>query len=90
MKVERRVDTVIVEMDISAAEKLMQVLSLVIDQTDGFMLTDIGRLRMGLTEDAEVRFPSALYVAEAEQGYVILRDTTPEELTAIREERFNH
>lgn len=76
-KVERRVDTVCVEMDISVAEQLAEILDLVADDTrkaNSFQGSDINDLRVRLREDAEVRFPSPLYYAQTNDGCVILTD----------------
>lgn len=81
-KVERKVDTVIIEMDVSVAEKLLEVLFLVQDNTSAIGLGDMGSLRYGLVEDAMVRYPSPLYIAEPKIGYTLLRNTTGVELDA--------
>lgn len=74
-KVERKVDTVIVEMDISVAEQLREILDLVQDNIKRLAYrSDINDLRVRLEEDADVRYPSPLYVAEPRQGYVLLTD----------------
>lgn len=86
-KVDRKVDTVIVEMDISTAEKIMEVMALVVDSTGGYLLSDMAQLRLGLMEKAHVRYPSPLYRAETPAGFVILRNITSEEREEMREGR---
>lgn len=83
-KVERIVDTVIIEMDISVAEKLSEILMLVQDNT---YFSDIFDLRVGLDE-AKVRSPSPLYIAEPCSGYTLLRNTTSVELEQRRAELY--
>lgn len=62
MKVKRRVDTVIVEMDIATAEKLLEIIGHVKDETIGARYgSDIDDLSVRLYEDAEVRYPSPLF-----------------------------
>lgn len=82
IKVERKVDTVIVEMDISMAEKVSELLFLVQDDTRmarshnyGW---DVQHLRVALEEDADVRFPAPGVLAEAKDGYVLLTDRNSE------------
>lgn len=85
-KVKRRIDTVIIEMDIAVAEQLTEILMLVQDNTrmGRYYGSDIDDLRDRLDEDAEVRFPSPLYKADAHRGYIELRDITPSEREAMR------
>lgn len=88
-KVERKVDTVIVEMDIDVAERLVEILQMVKDETrwaKSYHGSQIGTLRNGLIDNAEVRSPSALHKAD---GSITLRDTTPEEMTRVREDRLS-
>ena len=76
-KVKRKVDTVIVEMDVSVAEQLAEILFLVQDNTRkgrSYQGSDINDLRVMLNEDADVRFPSPMFIAESQLGYVSLRD----------------
>lgn len=56
-KVTRKVDTVIVEMDVSVAEMLVAVLAHVTDEreSDPFYKSPLGELRKRLIEGAEVR-----------------------------------
>lgn len=78
-KVERKVDTVIIEVDISVGEQLLELLGLVQDNTrrafsyQGSYIEDlVARLK------EEVRYPSPLYEAKARgshgPGYVELVD----------------
>lgn len=63
-KVERKVDTVIIEMDISMAEKLAEVIGNVIDKTSGATFgtpRNLDTLLVMLGNDADVRWPSPLY-----------------------------
>lgn len=57
-KVERKVDTVIVEMDSSAAEALMEILGHVIDHTG---MQPAHELFCALDESGKVRWPSQLH-----------------------------
>lgn len=85
-KVERIVDTVRVEMDISTAEMLTEILMLVQDNTPGYNKS-INDLRVMLQDGADVRYPSPLYRAEVKSGYVELRNTTGDECRETREAR---
>lgn len=78
-KVERRVDTVIIEMDIAVAEKLQEVLFIVQDNARTAYGSDLVELRVRLEEDAEVRFPSPLFKAEPREGYVLVSNRSREE-----------
>lgn len=76
-KVERKVDTVIIEMDISVAEQVNEILNLVQDNTrmgNSHYGSSINDLRVRLAEEADVRAPSPLYVAVPQFGYTELRD----------------
>lgn len=76
-KVERKVDTVIMHVDIAVAEQLVEILDLVQDSTRrgrGPAGSSINDLRVLLREDADVRSPSPLYYADAKYGYVLLTD----------------
>lgn len=87
-KVERKVDTVIVEMDVSIAEKLAACLNTVLDKTGHThtsILSDMAEFRRMLAVNADVRVPSPLYIADARDGYTILRNTTPVEADLIRD-----
>lgn len=89
-KVEREVDTVIIEMDISVAEQLSEILFLVQDNTrmaQSYIGSALNDLRVRMVEDAKVRTPSSMYRAEPRDGYVLLRNTTPAELDASRRAR---
>lgn len=88
----RKVDTVILEMDISIAEQVLDILMLVQDNTrmatsPVFGGESLNALRVSMIEDAEVRYPSGLFKAEAHDGYVELRETTPAELSAVHDAR---
>jgi hypothetical protein len=89
MKVERKVDTVCIEMDIDVAEQLLEILNQVSDETRmgllGYYDNTIKNLRAKLITNAEVRTPSALHIAVCEPGgYVTLRSTTNDEFDARR------
>ena len=77
--VKRQVDTVTVEMDIDVAEKLVEVLMQVQDTTTRYT-NDMAYLACKLMEEADVRTPSALYIAFAEDGDLVLRNTTAEQM----------
>jgi len=69
-KVERKVDTVIVEMDIDVAEKLTTVLGLVRDKSFTAKHNPaILNLFNMLIDDAEVRWPSPLYEAHTSDDF---------------------
>lgn len=85
MKVERIVDTVRVEMDINAAEQLLEILSLV-EPTGNREVDDIVNLRAKLNSDAEVRFPSPLYKAQVWGEGVSVSYRTPGEYEAAYED----
>src|SRR3982750_2653779 len=57
-KVTRRVDTVIIEMDISNAEALLEVVSKVEDLA---MMRPVEVLASALRRSGEIRYPSPLY-----------------------------
>lgn len=60
VEVRREVDTVIMEMDVAVAEKLLEVISMVRDDTTVHPLFNYWEdLRTGLEE--HVRYPSPLY-----------------------------
>jgi CheY-specific phosphatase CheX len=87
-KVERKVDTVIVEMDIDTAEQLVEILQMTMDDTSwarSHYGSQVGELRNMLINNAEVRSPSTLYKAD---GSILLRPTTSEEMDRVRESRF--
>jgi hypothetical protein len=75
-KVERKVDTVCVEMDVHVAEQLVAVLNEVIDQTHAGRIglgNELVELRQRLVSDAEVRYPSPMYIATGtESGFLVL------------------
>jgi len=73
-KVERRVDTVIIEMDIDVAEKLTAVLGKVIDNSFTRFIggsRPIYDLYSRLVNDAEVRAPSPLYRVSVDENYTL-------------------
>lgn len=83
-KVERKVDTVIVEMDISVAEALSEILYVVQDNTrDGLSYrgSALRDLQARLREDADVRFPSPSYKVEPKDGVVILTNRNHDDLS---------
>lgn len=80
--VRRVVDTVIIEMDISTAEKLRELLEQAVDVTGG-IISDMASMRRALTLDADVRTPSPLYRADAHEGYVEVRRINDEERKAM-------
>jgi hypothetical protein len=73
--VTRKVDTVIVEMDIDVAEKLLEVLMQVDDTTNRYT-NDLADLGVKLMTGADVRTPSPLYIAETRNGDLVLSNTT--------------
>lgn len=76
-KVERRVDTVIVEMDISVATQLVEILNIIQDNTrkaQSYQGSDIRELQQRLIEEGGVRDNSLLYRAETYHGYVEFKD----------------
>lgn len=72
MQVTRKVDTVLMEMDVSIAEQLLEVLELVQDNVGGLHRDGLNDLRVALHE--HVRYPSPLYRAVAHNGYVEIND----------------
>lgn len=79
MKVTRKVDTVVVEMDIDLAEKVLEILRQVNDHTSTYG-SEVGELRMALLTEADVRAPSPLYIADIYAGNLQLRRTTGGEM----------
>ena len=77
MKVTREVDTVIVEMDISTADKVLVLLTQTVDNTMNF--GDLAELAILLNFNGGVRSPSARYIPEVESGMVYIRNTTADE-----------
>jgi hypothetical protein len=89
--VDRRVDTVIVRMDIDVAEQLVEILGTVKDVTrfsQSAYGSQIKELRERLIAEAEVRSPTALYRARAHENVLVLRDTTGHEMQTTRDARF--
>jgi hypothetical protein len=70
-KVERKVDTVIIEMDSSNAEALLEVLGEVDDLSIHHPIHDI---RTALALSGEIREPSPLYKAEVIGGNLVHLD----------------
>lgn len=70
--VTRKVDTVIIEMDIDVAEKLVEILMLVADRTTRD--EQINDLRIDLMQHADIRWPSPLYDAVGCLGYTLLKN----------------
>lgn len=65
MRIKRTVDTVTMEVDVSTAEKLAEILSHTIDETYPVStLSDLTELRDRLAHDGEVCVPSPLYSTE--------------------------
>ena len=64
VKVTRKVDTVNIEIDANLAEKLLEVMSHVRDDTVHPIYRDWDKLKYALVEDADINDPSPLYRVE--------------------------
>ena len=87
-KVDRKVDTVIIEMDISTANKLAEVLRHVDDVTSTYT-NEMDYLLGELYDKAGVRTDHPLYRAVPHADGVLLRNTTSKEMDEWGERRSN-
>jgi hypothetical protein len=68
MKVTRKVDTVIIEVDFEVADKIALVLGRTIDLTDNYHQS-FQPLVEKLISEAQVRIPNNLYKSGVKNGY---------------------